>query len=87
MLSEHGAVADRAVFIFWAGRFWLLRLLALGFLSLRSFLCVRLGRRLRLREAIAYTTQHSHEHLTTPFLTSTPTSATAITTFRITPLP
>jgi len=55
--------ADRAVFIFWAGRFWLLRLLALGFLSLRSFLCVRLGRRLRLREAIAYTTQHSHEHL------------------------
>ena len=83
MLSEHGAVADRAVFIFWAGRFWLLRLLALGFLSLRSFLCVRLGRRLRLREAIAYTTQHSHEHLTTPFLTST----TAITTFRITPLP
>ena len=32
-------------------RFWLLRLLALGFLGLRPFLCIRLGRRLGLREA------------------------------------
>jgi len=49
-------------------RFWLLRLLALGFLGLRPFLCIRLGRRLGLREATAHTTQHSQEHLTTPLL-------------------
>ena len=36
-------------------RFWLLRLLALGFLGLRPFLCIRLGRRLGLREATAHT--------------------------------
>ena len=63
---------------FWAARFWLLRLFTLGFLSLRPFLCVRLGRRFRLREATAHTTQHSHEHLITPLLTSTPTSAASM---------
>ena len=62
-------------------RFWLLRLLALGFLGLRPFLCVRLGSRLRLREATAHTTQHSHEHLITPLLTSTPTSAASMMRF------
>ena len=62
-------------------RFWLLRLLALGFLGLRPFLCIRLGRRLGLREATAHTTQHSHEHLITPLLTSTPISAASMMRF------
>ena len=65
-------------------RFWLLRLLALGFLGLRPFLCIRLGRRLGLREATAHTTQHSHEHLITPLLTSTPTSAASMMRFMAT---
>ena len=65
-------------------RFWLLSLLALGVLSLRPFLCVRLGRRLRLREATAHTTQHSQEHLLTPLLTSTPTSAARMMRFMAT---
>ena len=56
--------------LLWAARFWLLSLLALGFLSLRPFLCVRLGRRLRLRKATAHTTQHSHEHLIAPRLST-----------------
>ncbi len=49
-------------------RSWLLRLLALGFFGLRLFLCVRLGRKLGLRETTAHTTQQSQEHLTTPLL-------------------
>ncbi len=69
--------------LLWAARFWLLRLLALGFLGLRPFLCIRLGRRLGLREATAHTTQHSHEHLITPLLTSTPTSAASMMRFMV----
>lgn len=76
-----------AVVRFRAARFWLLgpRLfLALGVLiwrlprGLRPFVCVRLVRRLRLREATAQTTQHSHEHLITPHF---PTHMIARTVF------